>query len=387
LVVMLAACRLNDDPAPVTPVETAIDTIGGVEYLRNTGTPPTWRIETRLTLGSAGAIGEPAPDEFGRVSSAITGPNNRVYVADALNDEIKVFDPNGALAFRFGRDGEGPGEFGTIYSLAWLGDTLLALDFQVGRIGLFSADGEWIGQRRHPGSISGSPAFLRFFQTDQREAWAFSLSTSPDRSRVFVRHTPNGVSDTLRLLSADDPTSSVIICDHPNGSISFFNIPYASRLLQHPARNGLLAAVQTAEYRIAFLDATGDTVRVVERELEPVPTTSDGWDEGLEEYRTYRDENPGASCEPGSVDRPSVQPPVRSLLLDPGGRLWTEVITVDGVFWEVFDPRGRLAGRVPAFSYGDRTAPYFSDRYVVAVHTDTLDTPSVTVYEVHTQPR
>ena len=112
-----------------------------------------------------------------------------------------------------------------------------------------------------------------------------------------------------------------------------------------------MAVVRTDQYRIAFLDNLGDTVRVVERVIEPVPTNTAEWDEGLQEYREFRDTYPGASCEPRRLPMADVQPPVRDLLIDPQGRLWIDAITPDGAFWEVFDPSGRLVGRVPAFPH------------------------------------
>ena len=41
-------------------------------------------------------------------------------------DEVRVFGLDGQHLRTFGRDGEGPGEFGDITSLAWVRDRLLA---------------------------------------------------------------------------------------------------------------------------------------------------------------------------------------------------------------------------------------------------------------------
>ena len=65
-----------------------------------------------------------------------------------MNSEVRIFGIDGVHRRTFGRDGEGPGEFARLYSVAWLGDRLLALDSQQGRISEFSAEGEYLGQRR-----------------------------------------------------------------------------------------------------------------------------------------------------------------------------------------------------------------------------------------------
>lgn len=382
---LLFACRSEDTGETATSVRTEIDTVGGVERIRNSGTPPTWRLERLLTLGSVGTLGEPAPDEFGLVSSAIWGPGDRVYVADQMNAEVRVFNLDGSLALRFGRHGEGPGEFGSLYSLAWVGDTLLGLDLGVGRLALFDTQGEWLGQRPLSGSVTGSPAELRLFQTGDDEAYAFSLHPTPNGSRfMLVRHTSTSADDTLWMLSADDENSpSHVICRHPSGVIGILDIPFAPRFLQHPAQGQLLAVVKTDVYEIVYLNSDGDTVRVVERAIGPVPVSMTEWDDGLREYHEFRNEYPGASCEPGMPRRPDVQPPVRDMLLDSSGRLWVQAITRDGAYWEVFDPPGKLVGRISVFPRGERTVPYFAERHIIAVATDSVDVQSVTVYEFH----
>ena len=381
-VTLLAACGTQDTADVPTSIRTEIDTVTGVEHIRNAGVPPTWPLEQILRLGSEGTFGDPAPDEFGRVASAVWGPGDRVYVADRINAEVKVFDLDGSLALKFGRKGEGPGEFGSLYSLAWIGDTLLALDFGVGRVAMFDAQGRWIGQRRHPGRISGPGTQLRLYQTGDDEAYAWSISTPANRMRnTFVRHTSQGATDTLWQIPPDEELLSTVVCEHASGVLGFFEIPFAPQFLQHPAKEQLIAAVRTDVYRIAFLNNLGDTVRVVERAIEPVPTNTAEWDDGLREYREFRDRYPGASCKPRSLPMADVQPPVRDLLLDAQGRLWVEAITPDGRYWEVFDPPGRLVARVPVFPRGEGTVPYFTERHIVAVSTDSLDVQTVTVYE------
>ena len=58
-------------------------------------------------LGSVGGTGEPAPDEFGMVPSVAVGPDGDVWVADAMNRELRVFAPDGSLLVIAGAT-EGP---------------------------------------------------------------------------------------------------------------------------------------------------------------------------------------------------------------------------------------------------------------------------------------
>ena len=150
-----AACGPETIPSGDLTITT--DTVGGVVRVANTGTAPAWQLTPVVSIGPTSLAETGAPQEFGRVNSAALGPDGTVFVADGLNDEVRVFGLDGVHRRTFGRNGEGPGEFRSLYSLAWVGDRLLTLDPNLGRIGAFSAEGEWLGQQRIEGSVSGSP--------------------------------------------------------------------------------------------------------------------------------------------------------------------------------------------------------------------------------------
>ena len=62
---------------------------------------------------------------------------------------------DGAHRRTFGRQGDGPGEFQAFSSLAWAGDRLLTYDPMPGRVGEWSSEGDWLGQQRTRGLITG----------------------------------------------------------------------------------------------------------------------------------------------------------------------------------------------------------------------------------------
>src|SRR5688500_8726079 len=55
---------------------------------------------------------------FGRVSGTVADGRGRIYVADALANEVRVFGADGAFLYRIGRAGQGPGEFDSPCCLA-----------------------------------------------------------------------------------------------------------------------------------------------------------------------------------------------------------------------------------------------------------------------------
>ena len=113
----------------------------GITPVTNTGTPPPARLDLVVSIGPKTLTDTGSPDEFGGVSSVALGPGEEVYVADARNREVRVFGLDGSHRRTFGREGEGPGEFRGLQSLAWAGDRLLTFDPAQARIGEWSPDG------------------------------------------------------------------------------------------------------------------------------------------------------------------------------------------------------------------------------------------------------
>ena len=194
LVALATAC--DQQPSSAGDLTTTFDTIAGVIHITNAGTAPEWRLVPVVSIGPTTLTDQAAPDEFGGVSAVALGPDETVFVADEYNSEVRVFGLDGAHRRTFGREGDGPGEFRSLYSLAWAGDRILTLDPRLGRIGEFSAEGEWLGQRRTVmAGFSGSPAFIRFYPVGPNEVFRFAYSLEreghlggPPRNRGHGRH-------------------------------------------------------------------------------------------------------------------------------------------------------------------------------------------------------
>lgn len=375
LALLLAACG-TDAPREEAAATTRVDTVGGVEVVRSEGTPPGWSVEEIFTLGSVGDLGAAGPEVFGRISSVVADGEGNVYVADRQAREIRVFGPDGGYVRTLGREGRGPGEIGLLYSLAWLGDTLAVLDPRNARVGLF-ADGAWAGSWNWQ-PLTGD---VRWARSGDGAAYVWVVrKLSGATERVYVRHTSAGPADTIPAPRLPEEMRSVV-CNRPDGVMSFFDVPFAPKLVYAFAPGGELAVVPGGEYRIAFLDAAGDTVRVVERARPRVPVGDSEWEEGLRPYRELRERIPGARCE-GEMARPAEKPAIRHLLFDGEGRMWVESITPEGFAWEVFDGQGRLLGSLPAPPRQERVPPYVRGNRLYLVDADSLDVQYVRAFQV-----
>ena len=380
---MTGGCATDDPTADALNLTTTFDTINGVIHVTNSGTPPAWQLIPVVSIGPKSVQEEETPDEFGRVSAVALGPDGTVFVADIANSEIRVFGLDGSHLRTFGRGGEGPGEFGSIYSIAWVGDRLLTYDPSLGRIGEFSGTGEWLGQRRTAGSVSGSPAFMRFFPVGPDETFRLALGGRV----IWVGLDSRGdTGDTVPWLSAPEDLPGVvetIRCEWEGGS-GFYPHTSAAKFVQHPASGGVMYSAWGWFYRVAVTRGDGDTLRVIERTLPTEPISDGKWAAGSAEFEESRErfQFSDADCNPRSYTRPERSSFVNEIFVSPDGRLWVDVIRNAGNRWEFFDSEGRLLGSVPAVPYKERTVPVFRGDLVVTIRQDDLDLDHVDVWRL-----
>ncbi len=148
--VVLAAC--DGAAPPQSPVER-IDS-AGITLVHNVGPdrPLAWRFEKVLDLGTK----DDGPEAFHRVFGSGVGTDaaGRLYVLDAGNHTVTVFDGAGEVVRRMGRQGGGPGEFRFPTDLAVSDDGAVAVwDFDKGGLVGFASDGSVLPERRIHGAL------------------------------------------------------------------------------------------------------------------------------------------------------------------------------------------------------------------------------------------
>lgn len=376
-VILSATC--GDDPTDEGPsLATHVDTVDGVVGVLNTGNALEWELSPIVSIGPESALESDTPEAFGSVYGIAFGASSNLFIADGLNREVRVFGPFGEHIRTFGRQGDGPGEFRSLNSLAWVGSKLLTLDFGVGRVGEFSPNGEWLGQRSEFGGIGGGGGVLRLYPVTANQA--FVRTYSPARgAMIFAGHDDAGpTADTLPTVRAPAGMVSGITCTSETAMRSY-PIPFAPRIVQHPGPGGTIYSVVTDQYRIA-VTRDADTLRIIERELPAEPVSDEEWEAGNEEYYAFLDDNPSASCEPRRPDRPAAIPFVEDLFVEPDGRLWVEVVRTAGNRWEVYDTAGALVGTMRAMERS--TAPAFGQERMATARQDSLGISYVDVYRV-----
>jgi hypothetical protein len=192
---LLSACALDERQRPRDGGDLAArceQAVGKAQAVREAG----WRFTP------VAAIGDEERGPLGKVVGAVWHPRERrLFVLDAFNGGVTVFDSAGRRLFRFGRIGGGPGEFEElggshgarpVYNqLALLGDDRIAV-MELGRLHVFTTDGRFVQRMRVTDSDPGPFAVLHLAGFSDgsvlfSETGAMRLSTDDPEQRTALR--------------------------------------------------------------------------------------------------------------------------------------------------------------------------------------------------------
>lgn len=110
-----------------------------------------WRVGN-APLVVIGGSAAPGPTEFQMVGAITPLGQGDIAIADIYAAEIRVFDTHGRHVRTMGRRGRGPGEFGGIFGLWRVGDSLAAMD-GAGVVQLFGDDGRYVRTVPRPSAL------------------------------------------------------------------------------------------------------------------------------------------------------------------------------------------------------------------------------------------
>lgn len=291
--------------------------------------------------------------------------------SDIAENRLRFFDANGRETTRFGRRGEGPGEFLNLSIRNWIADTIVTVDAPQMRSSFVSRDGKLVRtvlwhRRLHPPAGVNAAAIplplimpsaflreggqlLRLFRPGDEAFPAWIDSRVGDGLGNPVAHVDRD-GRLVRVVAvvprAPGCTSgdrvTVAFCARPMAAYS----PSGSRVavtVPQPAARGFSLVVVNG--------MNGDTVYARHLERQAVPVSR----EVLDSIRGRRNVVIGASGEvstrQGSTAA-TVYPPVLRVVVSDDGIVWLEVPTRERATreWLVLDTQGGTIGtvRIPA---------------------------------------
>ncbi len=385
---LAVACTLwasCDRPADDLPeyARSRIDTVGGVEHVISGARGPwmrrgAWQVgEPILEIG---ALDGPEVRTFGAVAAVALGEDGDLYVADGQALEIRVFDRDGAFLRRFGRDGEGPGEFRDISGIGFAPDgTLAVVDGRLNRLTLLDTDGEYIRSFRLHRPYMQLVRRELWFDDDGRFYDRVQLSTMPRLDSLgIVVYAPDGDAMDSLLVSVHEP--HMVTMTRGGVPIMSIRIPYAPEPSATVGPHGRIYVTPGDKYHITVLDPTGDTIRVLERGLEP-PAVTDAERADAEAWIRDRMIDAGGTP-PARIELPDEKAVIDGLHTDATGHLWVRMPMGPGwtrTEYGVFDPDGRYLG---ALTMPPLTVHRITRDRVAGVAVDSLGVQRVVVLPI-----
>lgn len=381
LMALIAACATQDSRL-ATHVPTFDTLPNGAIYVHNTG-PTAWADTNgwRLVLEQTIAPGDGEPGELNEPRDIVVDSHGNIFVADYKPSVIKMYGPDGAFVRTVGREGSGPGEFLNA-SLLMTRDTLVVHDSRQSRTMAFTADGEfihaWMTMCCHNRPLLANNAGLVPIPGSIAPDTTADGEPSPFIGTGVVWYSLDGTPHDSLVFPPEPEQPLWQIGDKDNLNIT--SIPFHPGLTTRFAPNGLLYwGIQDA-YRIVVSSNGIDTLRIIESTAPAVPLPDTlrqfAVDQMIKEDARWR----GVAK---LSDIPTMHPVWTGVVVDQSGNLWVLLPgpQSEGDSWDVFDPEGRLLGKVAApFAATYRT--YWGADRVYQVTEDEAGLPVIRIYRI-----
>ncbi len=316
--------------------------------LMRTSPEPDFVLIEELRLGQVPSGAARGAGAFGDVVGLAVDGSGRTYVADRTTQEIRVFDADGRFIRRFGRGGEGPGEFQRLGGVVWhRSGALLAMDVDARRITAFDSLGAVLSTSAHNQDARNAAAVWHA-ETDTLGFLYERDWDSPSWAGRVVRH---------RVL-ADFVLAAVDTIALPERGPHFDSIPTSWRPLWSVDPDGSVWHGNTNRYLFFKVADRRDTTLAVELR-RPTPLL-----EGRER------DSLAAAWDLPSGALPRYKAVLRLLRVARDGRVWVwnPYARRRVGMWEMFDGRGHHLGQVGiAVALASTPSPVFGDGTVTGV--------------------
>lgn len=322
-----------------------------------------WTLEEELRIGSIEAEPEYQFGQIGARGIAV-GSDGRLYVLDAMAQEVRVFTPSGTYERTIGGPGSGPGEIGlgANFLLMGRGDTLLLPDLANQRITWYADDGEAFGSERLD-ITNGMPMVFA--------ATASGAIVGQIRPLSLPNRPAADSMDAIVLLSASGTPIDTLMRFESGKTFSFGgDRPELKIFSPEPAWDvtdqlDVLYGMND-EYRVSVYGADGQLQRVVTKPFERTPVTESDQDLVLDfimkAWRAAGLTQQQAQRAKSIVQFAKYYPAFGRVVAGPLGTIWVQEMQPPGEmteeerqnynfledagsrYWDIFDDAGRYLG-------------------------------------------
>lgn len=346
-----------------------------------TSSPPasdaaTWVLEEDLRIGSAN---EPGAGSFGQIKGLAVSDSGLIAVLDAQAQEIRVFDADGRHVATHGRKGGGPGEFTSAFGLMTSSrDLLYVPDHQNARMSVVDME---------KGFITSYPlTFLRYGFTwdgamredDHIVLPSMVFETRRSLLRIYspeMTQVDSILLPEVAVADENDPPGAYA-WEAPGGMPrGYARVPFFASGVSLLDRSGNVWSSPTgsAEYHVAHMRHSGDTMLTITTQRPPVPVTPAERDSAFQSVLDALSEYGVKDLDPSKI--PDVKPAVLALLESEEGDLWVQTSSPDSLTrYDIYRRDGTPKGSVTSdLSVLRWVRPIVRGEHFYAVVTDDLD--------------
>jgi hypothetical protein len=313
-----------------------------------------WRIaeRPRLVIGVADGAAEYLLDN---VAGAVRLSDGRIVIGDGTTSELRLYDADGRFVRRFGRRGQGPGEFRRLAHVQRLpGDTLVGWDSGLGAFAHFDTAGTLLRTARvDPAHVMGVIGATRATErltplADGSFVLHVTLRANPPergvppgvvyRSQVgFYRFLADGSRvDSLGWRDGGIPQMYMEV----GGRNVYLVVPVWSVATVASGGDPLRIHAGSGDpYQIDQFDGAGRPTRVIRNLTPPVPIPDDVVERAQARYAERPEYQPLLAAMP----RQTHYPAYLEMRVDALGHLW---VRTHGDGTHVYDLDGAWLGRV-----------------------------------------
>lgn len=380
LLLVLTACGSGSDATG--DWTGTIDTLSSGEIVvRNTADPlwtpeEAWQVVEDLRIGEAH---EGGPDLFGGVYSFDVDAWGRIFVLDNQAQEVRIFDSGGNFVRTIGGKGEGPGEFvqaGSV-DLSRNGE-IWVMGMSQARVSVFDTTGTYLrGERTNTGGRIMLP-YPGGFDPMGRYNVVLPPSVMNGMARFDQSYNP---IDTISLPENPVEAEYFDLVNEDGFTLMSAAVPFQGFMAWRWSPTGTVWTLLTDRYELTEMTTSGEVLRRVTRDYEPIPVTDEDREQAIESLEWFTSQG-------GQIDHskfPKSRPGTASFFIDDEGNLWVEqqVAASDadnaGRLFDLFDAEGRYLGvlRLPFSLAWSRPEPVVREGVLYGVTSDEVGVPYV----------
>jgi len=340
------------------PSAYSISDSAGVEVIETAGS--VWTAETAWTvdptpLASLGGEKTGATSMHG--AGRIVGLSDGGFViAHRRGSQLLWFDSDGEFVRSAGRLGRAPGGFMILGDiLAMPGDSVLAVDPEVGRVSVFGPDGEFARLESIEFREAGSPSVVAVLTDGSLLgtlefvfAEGMSAGLNRDSLPLVILRPGGGYENT----ASEFPTSEHWLFDFGEG-LAGGALPFGGESHVAATADGFWFGSGDSP-ELTYHGADGHRLRILRWDSQLEPLTEERVEKFKADAMATGGSNPAALAEMRNflqdLPFPETIPFVGGMIVDPDGALWVGPYHVwtepAGGWWTVFDSAGRRLGMV-----------------------------------------